>query len=98
MNAAIMFIAVLVIFGGLQVLLNSKSKKTMVKCIPLLFAAAGLLFCLALYTGVFVSVTPSAAVENRYFAAFLALPLAGALAGCLAGFLLSKHILKNRHI
>lgn len=96
MNIVGIFIAAVVVFGALQAALNFKTKKTLIKCLPMCILAAGLIFCLLLYTDIFRSLTPSAAAENRYFAAFLAPPLAGALAGCFLGSLFSTHVIKSR--
>ena len=96
MNSAGTFIAAVVVFGTLQAALNFKTQKTLIKRLPMCILAAGLIFCIFLGTGTFSSVTPSAASENRYFAAFIAPPLTGALAGCFLGFLFSKHIIKSR--
>ena len=54
----------------------------------------GLLFCLAIYLGLFGTGSPSVIAENRYFSMFLSIPVSGAFVGCLAGMVTAKFLRK----
>ncbi len=86
------FFVCAVIFCAAQILLLRKARIKPAQFLPLFIAAAGLLFCLALYLGAFGTGSPSAAAENRYFAMFLCIPIGGGFVGSLVGILFEKMI------
>ncbi len=89
MRYYVVFIGIAAVFFGLQFLLSSKVRNTMVRSIPTAILIAGLLFCLVTYMNVGVSST-SVIAENQSFAGFFALHIAVAMAGCMAGAIFTR--------
>ena len=81
----ILFLVPAVLFGAVEGFLSFKARGRQIQMIPLALTIGGLLFCLAVYLGMFGSGSPSVVAENRYFAMFLCIPVSGAFVGCLAG-------------
>ena len=81
----VLFLVPAILFGAVQGFLSFKTRGRQIQMIPLALTIGGLLFCLAVYLGMFGSGSPSVVAENRYFAMFLCIPVSGAFAGCLAG-------------
>lgn len=90
MNAILIFFGFAIVFGAVQMLLSSKVRNALIKCLPIVVTVVGLLFCLVTYMGIFGTSSPSVVAENQYFAMFLCIPIGGAFVGSLLGLLLSK--------
>ena len=81
----VLFLVPAILFGAVQGFLSFITRRRKIQMIPLALTIGGLLFCLAVYLGLFGSGSPSVVAENRYFAMFLCIPVSGAFVGCLAG-------------
>ena len=86
------FLVPVLLFGAVQGFISAKAKGKIFQSVPLALTLCGLLFCLAIYLGLFGSGSPSVVAENRYFAIFLTIPVSGAFVGCLAGMVTAKFI------
>ena len=94
MSNMVLFLVPAILFGAVQGFLSFKTHGRQIQMIPLALSIGGLLFCLAVYLGLFGSGSPSVVAENRYFAMFLCIPVSGAFVGCLAGMVIAKFLRK----
>ena len=79
------FIIAAVIGFAVQIAINKTAKNQLIKFIPMGIIMIGMIICLIIYMGIFGSVTESALAENRAFAMFLMINLAGGLIGTVIG-------------
>jgi hypothetical protein len=85
------FLGAALVFGTIQfLLLKTAARNTVIKLLPIIVSALGLLFCLLIAVGLFGTGSPSVAAENHAFARFFCIPAAGAAAGSLAVMLLDR--------
>ncbi|MBQ2679035.1 MAG: hypothetical protein IJF98_02445 [Firmicutes bacterium] len=84
MNIITFIIAAVVAFV-VQIVINKMANNQLIKFIPMGIIMVGMIICLIIYMGVFGSVTESALAENRAFAMFFMINLAGALIGTVIG-------------
>ena len=79
------FLVPVILFGVFQGFISAKLNGRILQYVPLALTLCGLMFCLAIYLGLFGTGSPSVIAENRYFSMFLSIPVSGAFVGCLAG-------------
>ncbi len=88
-------IGIAVLFLIIQLILCFKTKKTIIKYVPMLVILCGLLFCFIIYMNIFGTNSSSVIAENQTFAIFLSIVLVPDLIGVLLGWLIFGFIKKK---